>query len=286
MEGTLGSFLALLDEPDRQNRGIYLKAFSRYAFTYVGGFSQLLDRFVLAHAGLFDRVTVRELLIGWRRPALDGALAEWTAELEDQDLNWSLMNRIQLDKACHQEPLCLDRALLLAKALALAFANARHSDLHRLDISRFVQLRPAIYRFASLATASANWLKHRHDEDGHQELVGALTAGIPEAETEARALLVEVANGALITRANAVVIQAHMQQEGFADASFSMLPARKRGLGPCRSERPFVRLAKDRGQELADFKGALAAPSPEVGTTPPPLPHSHVGDAPGRQSAS
>jgi hypothetical protein len=285
LEGKLGSFLALLDEPNWQNRDTYLKAFSRCAFTYVGGFSELLDRFVLVHAGLFDRVTVRELLIGWRRPALDGALAEWMAELEHQDLNWSRMNRIQLDKACHHEPLCLDRALLVAKALALAFGNARHPDLHRLDISRFVQLRPAIYRFASLATASANWLKHRHDEEGHRGLVSELTTGIAEAQTEARALLVEVANGALITRANAVVIQDHMQQAGFADASFSMLPARKRGLGPCRFERPFVCLAKDRSQELTDFKGAPTAPSPEVGTARLPLPRSRGEDAPEHQSA-
>lgn len=255
------SFFELLDEPDILNRSAFVRKFAPYLWTYIAGYRELVDRFVLVHHDVFDHVSVRELLKGWRKPAVSGIPESWKSALRDDEAYWTTLNPDQIDKACDCDPLRLDRACQIIKLLELVFHHSRYPELQSIDCFEFLQLRPAVYSFGTLASEPKHWLEHGSG-DAFESLLITLRRGREDEKIKqsARALLGMVASGVSITRTNALLIQRHLEQAGFGGVVFNMLPARGRRR-PCSVEPEFVSLEPSKLAKLNNLENAVAKPS-------------------------
>jgi hypothetical protein len=248
----------LLDEPENFNRPIYLATFAPYRWTYIAGYRELVDRYILEHGEHFDRTTVREILRGWRKPAMKAVPTSWKDVITADQSYWSSLNPDQINKACDGLPTRFDRACQIVKALDLAFRHSHSRELQNLNVYALVVFQPAIYVFDGLGIEAEHWIARGDKKEARQKLVGELCGGEPTLKEKACSFLKLVAKGAPITRATAVLIQDHARLGGHT-LPLKVLEMRARITGPCPLEAPFVRIAKDKEETVANAGAAQAA---------------------------
>jgi hypothetical protein len=122
---------------------LFPKRFARAQFVYLEGFNEFISACVL-DGGFKDRKNAAYAINGCAAEARRIVPPTWI--MESPTARWTECHAEQVGYAKAYFPLCIDRALLLILALAIACKRDAFGALHKLSPFDFITIHPAIYR--------------------------------------------------------------------------------------------------------------------------------------------
>ncbi len=162
------SLSPILDMPGVSMRQ-YLRSFAGYRYCYVAGLREVLDLVVQLDGSYKSISKVKTAVKGVKGHALDQLPQGWidAAPGCDWDEGFSIA---QIDEAAKPHPISLDRACLIICTLAYFLV---HKGI-KIDLSRWIRLRPAIYVVRRFDQNYLFTLK-KHELDGKLTAYDALS---------------------------------------------------------------------------------------------------------------
>jgi hypothetical protein len=229
----------LVDGPQDFDLADYGKRFGYLNRTYVAGVKPLVEVFYLAHPKGFERDRLVSVIAGWHLVACNYIPAAWREAVES--VHWDRVKFNDVAGILRGGISRYDRACQTVIALELAFRYSSIPALQTFDVRRFVQLRPALYRFPDPDTAG--WFAHGKDEH-HEKLVRALVGGRTASVAKARSFLREAGQGRTMTHRSAVLLGEHARQAGCKKPSFITIATRS-APQHCVAENCFLGIAEE-----------------------------------------
>jgi hypothetical protein len=228
--------LALLDDQgdDFQSKH-YLEHFAPYFYTYVVGYSALIDAMIAAtefrnHKSVLRYVSGQSELAACRIPPA------WKKAFDSKE--WDGCTEAQVAKAFDGEALRLDKACLAIKSLELAFAGALPSFLIQGEFYRSICLRPAVYALRGLEADEIALLKPKRLKPESQKLHCDLAKRVSAQSHEkpgpglikrAKSFLSATADGYPVTYPNARLIRDFFREQGCVHISITAIEDRTDG---------------------------------------------------------
>jgi hypothetical protein len=162
----------LRGDPQGLDIALFLKRFPRVQYVYLEGFNEFVSACVL-EGGFKDRKNAAHAIHGCAAEARGILPSAWIKEAPTA--RWTECHAEQIGYAETSCPLCIDRALLLIVAVAIACKRDAYGALHKLNPFDFITIHPAIYRLDGYKVwATLRKELHRRMSASERELIASI----------------------------------------------------------------------------------------------------------------